>query len=218
MPTVKQRIAARLHEALDHQERADISAPAARRGLAVGGPDAPAIVLTVEDAARIAAATLDPDPSPGNRQDGHTIDEQGIIRVTAAETAVFERAAIAFTGIADGAAAYAWAPGTVAFVAVQGDQIQGWCWGHHLARPDGASMLYLHHLEVAEASRRQGVGRRLLTAFRATGVHLGARAMFLTTGEANTAARRLYESMGAGLATQGPTVNYWFRLHQPDET
>jgi hypothetical protein len=46
----------------------------------------------------------------------------------------------------------------------------------------------------------------------ADGVRLGATKMFLTTGEGNTAARHLYESMGAGPATQGPTVNYWFLL------
>ncbi|GAA1642860.1 hypothetical protein J3R03_003885 [Actinoplanes couchii] len=34
----------------------------------------------------------------------------------------------------------------------------------------------------------------------------------MEAGEANAAARGLYESMGAGLATQGPTVNYWFAL------
>jgi hypothetical protein len=59
MLTVEERIAARLHEALDHHEAAGISAPAARRGLAVGGPRTPAIVLTVEDVARIAATTID---------------------------------------------------------------------------------------------------------------------------------------------------------------
>jgi hypothetical protein len=45
--------------------------------------------------------------------------------------------------------------------------------------------------------------------------HFGGSAGFAGapgTIEANTAARRLYESMGAGLATQGPTVNYWFAL------
>ncbi len=36
--------------------------------------------------------------------------------------------------------------------------------------------------------------------------------MFLTTGEENLAARSLYESLGGGLAAQGPTVNYWFLL------
>ncbi|GAB1690747.1 hypothetical protein KRM28CT15_25500 [Krasilnikovia sp. M28-CT-15] len=73
-------------------------------------------------------------------------------------------------------------------------------------------MLYLHNLEVAERRRRHGIGRELLRAFIKAGVELGASKMFLTTGEDNTAARRLYESMGAGLATQGPTVNYWFPL------
>lgn len=84
--------------------------------------------------------------------------------------------------------------------------------GFHLVRPDGSSMLYLHHLEVAEPCRRQGIGRRLLGAFMTAGAQFGASKIFLTTGENNTAARRLYESMGGGLAAQGPTVNYWFLL------
>ncbi|RSM58460.1 N-acetyltransferase [Actinoplanes sp. ATCC 53533] len=103
-------------------------------------------------------------------------------------------------------------PGTIAFVAVEDDDVQGWCWGYLLARPDGASMVYLHHLEVAGRCRRRGIGRELLRAFIEAGVRLGASKMFLTTGESNTVARRLYESMGAGLAAQGPTVNYWFQL------
>ena len=40
MPSTEERIAARLHEALDHQERADIFALTAERGLAAGGPEA----------------------------------------------------------------------------------------------------------------------------------------------------------------------------------
>ncbi len=55
MPTLADRIAARLHHALDHHDRAGISTPAAERGLAVGGPDHPVILLTVEDVASIAA-------------------------------------------------------------------------------------------------------------------------------------------------------------------
>ena len=58
MPTPDERIAARLHQALDHHERARISTPTAERGMAVGGPTAPDIVLTVEDVARIAAAAM----------------------------------------------------------------------------------------------------------------------------------------------------------------
>jgi hypothetical protein len=55
---LEQRTATRLHQALDHHERAEIFAPTARRGLAAGGPDVPVIVLTVEDVARIAAQAV----------------------------------------------------------------------------------------------------------------------------------------------------------------
>ncbi len=59
MPTLQQRIPTRLHQVLDHQERTRISSPTAERVEAVGGPDTPEIVLTVEDVARIAAAEAD---------------------------------------------------------------------------------------------------------------------------------------------------------------
>jgi hypothetical protein len=58
MPTPEERIAARLHLALDHHERARISKFTAERGMAVGGPTAPGIVLTVEDVARVAMAAV----------------------------------------------------------------------------------------------------------------------------------------------------------------
>jgi ribosomal protein S18 acetylase RimI-like enzyme len=135
-----------------------------------------------------------------------------IVRVSPADVGVFEEAARRFAGQAAGAAAFAQSPGTIAFVAVEDDDVQGWCWGYLLPRPDGASMLYLHNLEVTEHCRRQGIGRGLLQSFMDAGVRLGAGKMFLTTGENNSPARHLYESMGAGLASQGPTVNYWFLL------
>lgn len=142
-----------------------------------------------------------------------------IVRVSSADVEVFEQAVRRFagaaTGAATGAAMFAASPGTVAFVAVHDAEVQGWCWGYHLPRPDGSGMLYLHDLAVAERCRRRGIGRQLLAAFLEAGVQLGASKMFLTTGEGNTAARRLYESMGAGPAAQGPTVNYWFPLRRP---
>ena len=57
-----------------------------------------------------------------------------------------------------------------------------------------------------------GHGRALLEAFMAAGRSAGASKMFLHAAEANRPARRLYDSMGGGLAAQGPTVNYWFQL------
>lgn len=78
-----------------------------------------------------------------------------------------------------------------------------------MIRPDGVSMLHLHKLEVAEPFQRRGIGRSLVLAFIDEGQRLGATKMFLTTGQANAPARGLYESLGGGLAAQGPTVNYW---------
>jgi ribosomal protein S18 acetylase RimI-like enzyme len=135
-----------------------------------------------------------------------------IVRASADAVEILEKAARRFAGAAGGGELFVRSPGAIAFVAVQDQEVQGWCWGHLLARPDGASMLYLHNLEVAEPWRGRGVGRGLLRAFMAAGTRLGAAKMFLVTGADNVAARRLYESMGAGLATQGPTVNYWFVL------
>ena len=61
MDTLAERIAARLHQALDHHAGAEISVPTAERGLAAGGPDAAANVLSVEDVARLAADVVDED-------------------------------------------------------------------------------------------------------------------------------------------------------------
>ncbi|TDE02421.1 GNAT family N-acetyltransferase [Jiangella asiatica] len=114
----------------------------------------------------------------------------------------------------DAGAAFTDAPGTLAFVASVGTTTCGWAWGYHLVRPDGSSMLYLHQLEVDQAHRRSGIGRKLLCAFMAAGATAGATKMFLTTGADNLAARALYDAEGGGLASEGPTVNYWFRLSQ----
>jgi ribosomal protein S18 acetylase RimI-like enzyme len=112
----------------------------------------------------------------------------------------------------DAAPGYLATPTTLTFVATTNEEVTGWCWGYQLPRPDGPSMLYLHHLAVVEPHRGQGIGRALVSAFMAAGRSAGATKMFLTTGAANAPARRLYDSLGGGPATQGPTVNYWFLL------
>jgi ribosomal protein S18 acetylase RimI-like enzyme len=128
---------------------------------------------------------------------------------------LLERAGRTFRGTGDGAAAFLAAEAAVAFVAVDDDEVAGWCWGYLLPRPDGTAMAYLHELEVAEVHRRGGVGADLLRAFAWAVGDRGASKMFLSTGEANTAARRLYESLGGRPAEQGPTVSYWFGLPLP---
>jgi ribosomal protein S18 acetylase RimI-like enzyme len=132
-------------------------------------------------------------------------------QIQRADLALLEQATGKFMA-APGGRAYAQTPGTLAFVACDGPQILGWCWGYNLVRPDDSAMVYLHQLEVDQAHRRKGIGRELMRAFMAAGARAGATKMFLTTGADNAAARSLYDSMGGGLASQGPTVNYWFLL------
>lgn len=152
----------------------------------------------------------------GERLERGLGQDAGVIsRVSSADPGLLEQAAQRFGRESAGATTFLRSPGTIAFVAVEDHQVRGWCWGYLLPRPDGTSMLYLHNLEVAEPSRRQGIGRDLLRSFMEAGRRSGADKMFLITGEHNTAARTLYESMGAGPATQGPTVNYWFPLPPP---
>lgn len=110
------------------------------------------------------------------------------------------------------AEAFAAASSALAFVAVDGREAVGWCWGYQLVRPDAGSMLYLHGLEVGQEHRRRGVGRALVEAFMATGRDAGATTMFLFTATSNEPATRLYESLGGGPPGHGPTSNYWFRL------
>ena len=126
---------------------------------------------------------------------------------------LLERAVQRFMG-AKADATYLDGPSTMAFVALDGPEVVGWCWGYQLGRPDGSSMLYLHQLEVDEAHRRTGIGRELLRTFMTAGARAGATKMFLTTAADNLPARTLYDALGGGLASQGPTVNYWFLLDQ----
>lgn len=81
-----------------------------------------------------------------------------------------------------------------------------------LERPDGAVMAYLHVLEVAEPHRRHGIAAELVRSFCTSATSRGAYKMFLMTGESNSAARALYESLGGGFPQQGPTVSYSFAL------
>lgn len=125
--------------------------------------------------------------------------------------ALLESAATTFGSDAD-ARTFAASESSIALVATDDRAVVGWCWGHLLIRPDGTAMAYLHHVETAPSHRRQGIGLQLTQGFMQEAETRGATKMFLTTGEGNIAARALYERLGGGPASQGPTVNYWFRL------
>lgn len=127
------------------------------------------------------------------------------------DVALLESAARAFGSGADGQA-FAASESSVALVATDDRAVVGWCWGHLLNRPDGTAMAYLHHIETAPTHLRQGIGLQLMRGFMAEAHTRGATKMFLTTAQANVAARALYERLGGATASRGPTVNYWFHL------
>ena len=95
------------------------------------------------------------------------------------------------------------AEGALALLAASDDVIEGWCWGYHIVRPDASSMAYLHELDVVEAHRRRGIGRRLVQGFMEMASSFAAFKMFLNTGLNN---------LGGRVAEQGEVVSHWFDL------
>jgi GNAT superfamily N-acetyltransferase len=85
----------------------------------------------------------------------------------------------------------------VVIVADTGTGLAGLCCGRVLcsvcyAEPSGE----LTELFVEENSRRKGVARRLLAAMEAELLARGAQSLYLLTGQKNSSARALYESLG----------------------
>jgi len=68
----------------------------------------------------------------------------------------------------------------------------------------GAAEAYLQELYVAPELRGRGIGRALLEATIATAREAGATGIDLNTGETDTAARALYESLGFTNREGGP--------------
>ena len=98
-------------------------------------------------------------------------------------------------------------PRSHAFVALDGDEVVGWCFGYELFRPEGRWMMVLYQIDVVEARRPEGTGRQLLDAFVAVARSKGHHEMWLLTDAGNDAARRLYP--GAGRAPV-ERLGYWW--------
>jgi GNAT superfamily N-acetyltransferase len=87
-------------------------------------------------------------------------------------------------------------PGAVAVVALDGETVVGWAFGHELPHPAGPSSLALYELDVAGPARGGGIGRALLDAFATAARERGFDAMSMLTGVDPTIARNLYPSAG----------------------
>jgi ribosomal protein S18 acetylase RimI-like enzyme len=102
----------------------------------------------------------------------------------------------------------------LAFVAEEGDRIVGWCWGYHLLRPDGTTMVYVHEMEVDEDARGQGYGRQLIDSMLDVARVHGVARVFLVTQKSNIAARALYESAGGHVPGDEDSLVFWWLLDE----
>jgi ribosomal protein S18 acetylase RimI-like enzyme len=94
------------------------------------------------------------------------------------------------------------------WIAEQDGQLAGFAIVEWMREQDGIAA-YIETLEVAPASRRQGVGGELLQRVEASAQSAGAALIGLHVDDENAAAIRLYESHGYLL--QGKQENYYAR-------
>lgn len=88
-------------------------------------------------------------------------------------------------------------PGTALIVAEDDSGVTGWVYGHELVHPDGERTMLLYALDVAERSRRQGVGTALVTAFVEHSRSVGCTEAWVLTDDQNPAGLATYRTVGA---------------------
>ncbi len=98
--------------------------------------------------------------------------------------------------------------GALALVALDGDTVAGWAFGHEVPRPVGVPTLICYELDVAPAARGGGVGRALLEAFAEAARDRGATEMWMMTDVDPQVAGRLLPG-AAGRPEGIPTGPWW---------
>jgi ribosomal protein S18 acetylase RimI-like enzyme len=82
-------------------------------------------------------------------------------------------------------------------IAFVGDEPVGFVSGVELSHPDKGVEMFLYELGVAEAARRQGIGRALVEELAALARQRGCRGMWVLTDEDDVAATTTYRRAGA---------------------
>jgi ribosomal protein S18 acetylase RimI-like enzyme len=98
---------------------------------------------------------------------------------------------------------------TALVIAEDDDRVVGCAYGHELVHPDGERTMLLYSLDVAEASRRRGVGRRLVNAFVDHARERGCTEVWVLTDDDNPAGVATYRSAGGRRASADPTMFAW---------
>ena len=94
-------------------------------------------------------------------------------------------------------------------VALLGNQVIGMASAVHYVHPDKPPELWVNEVGVTPAHRQRGIGKQLMAALFSRGRELGCTEAWLGTEESNTAARRLYASVGGAEQTM---VYFTFEL------
>ena len=96
-------------------------------------------------------------------------------------------------------------------VAVDEGHVVGFASAVHYVHPDKDAELWINEVGVAPGHRSLGLGKELLRALLDLGRDLGCREAWVLTERENTAARRLFESLG-GLEPPDEPVMFLFVL------
>lgn len=97
-------------------------------------------------------------------------------------------------------------------VALLGNQVIGMASAVHYVHPDKPPEMWVNEVSVAPPHRQRGIGRQLVAALFSRGRELGCKEAWLGTEELNTAARRLYASVGG---VEQSMVYVTFDLQRP---
>lgn len=100
-------------------------------------------------------------------------------------------------------------------VALDDDVIVGMASAVHYVHPDKAPQLWINEVGVAPTHRGRGIARRLLDRLLQLAGELGCSEAWVLTHRTNTAAQRLYESVG-GIAPPEDCIMYTIPVPVPD--
>jgi ribosomal protein S18 acetylase RimI-like enzyme len=95
-------------------------------------------------------------------------------------------------------------------VALDNGQVVGMASAVHYVHPDKRPQLFINEIAVSPAHRAAGVGKALLAALLDEGRRLGCTEVWVLTDRDNTAAMRLYASVGGGEAPKDQVMfTFW---------
>jgi GNAT superfamily N-acetyltransferase len=92
-------------------------------------------------------------------------------------------------------------------VAVDDGVVVGMASAVHYVHPDKPPQLWINEVAVADPYHRRGIGRQLLERLLRLATELECTEAWVLTDRMNTAAQRLYESVG-GLAPPAESIMY----------